>query len=151
MWKFFQSKYHIWLQQEFKFCHTRAHHVGFLYFSKDKSLELQCHLEQDKQQLRPSHIISVNYIDLDQAYVTHEFQVQSKFLYQNSRIQSSEEFKAENQVLKRNYNRATIHYFHLRDYSESSLFYLALKNKLNAPFILFLILLDHTLLLQLYI
>jgi hypothetical protein len=30
-----------------------------------------------------------------------------------------------------NYNRATIHYFYLRDYSESSLFYLALKNKLK--------------------
>ena len=29
-------------------------------------------MEQDKQQLRPSHIISVNYLDLDQAYATHE-------------------------------------------------------------------------------
>ena len=65
-------------------------------FSKDKSLELSYHLEQDKQQLRPSHNISVNYLDLDQAYATHEFQVQSKFLYQNSRIQNSEEFKANN-------------------------------------------------------
>ena len=46
-------------------------------------------MEQDKQQVRPSHIISVNYLDLDQAYATHEFQVQSKFLYQNSRIQNS--------------------------------------------------------------
>ena len=53
-------------------------------------------MEQDKQELRPSHIISVNYIDLDQAYVTHEFQVQSKFLYQNSHIQNSGEFKAKN-------------------------------------------------------
>jgi hypothetical protein len=44
-----------------------------LCFSKDKSPELYCHLEQDKQQLRPSHIISVNYLDLDQAYATHEF------------------------------------------------------------------------------
>ena len=25
-----------------------SHHVAFLYFSKDKSLELKCHLEQDK-------------------------------------------------------------------------------------------------------
>ena len=50
-------------------------------FLKDKSLELWCHLEQDKQQLRPSHIISVNYLDLTQAYVIHEFQVQSKFVY----------------------------------------------------------------------
>ena len=30
-------------------------------------------MEQDKHQLRPSHIISVNYLDLDQAYATHEF------------------------------------------------------------------------------
>ena len=38
---------------------------------------------------------------------------------------------AENLVLERNYNRATIHRFHLRDYSESSLFYSALTNKLK--------------------
>ena len=53
-------------------------------------------MEQDKQQLRLSHIISANYLDLDQAYATHEFQVQSKFLYQNSLIQNLGEFKAEN-------------------------------------------------------
>ena len=52
-------------------------------------------LEQDKQQVRPSHIISINYLDWDQAYATHEFQVQSKSLYQISRIQNSEEFMAE--------------------------------------------------------
>ena len=73
-------------------------------FLKDKSLELWCHLEQDKQQLRPSHIISINYLDLDQAYATHEFQVQSKSLYQNNLIQNSGEFKAKNLVPKRNYN-----------------------------------------------
>ena len=44
--------------------------------------------------------ISVNYLDLDQAYATHEFQVQSKFLYQNSLIQNSGEFKAETRYLK---------------------------------------------------
>ena len=86
----------------------------------------------------------------DQAYATHEFQVQRKSLYQNNLIQNSGEFKAENQVLERNYNRATIHHFYLRDYSESSLFYSALKNKLKQTrhtfFILFSILLDHTLL-----
>ena len=47
-----------------------THHEAFLYFSKDKSLE---HLEQDKQQLIPSHIISVNYLDLDQAFAAHKF------------------------------------------------------------------------------
>ena len=61
----------------------------------------------------------------------HEFQVQSKSLYQNNLIQNSGEFKAKNQVLEKNYNRTTIHHFYLRDYSESSLFYSALKNKLK--------------------
>ena len=121
MWKFFYSKYHIWLQQKFKLCRTGAHHVGFLCFSKDKSLELQYHQEQDKQQLRPSHIISVNYLDLAQAYATHEFQVQSKFLYQNCRIQNSGEFKAKNQALERNYNRATIHHVHQKFIEEKVL------------------------------
>ena len=74
----------------------RAHHVRFLCFSKDKSPELYCHLEQDKHQFRPSHIISINYLDLDQAYATHKFQVQSKSLCQNNLIQNSGEFKAEN-------------------------------------------------------
>ena len=53
-------------------------------------------LGQDKQQLRPSHIISINYLDLDQAYATHEYYAQSKSLYQISRIQNSGEFEAEN-------------------------------------------------------
>ena len=120
---------------------------NFYVFSKDKSLELQYHQEQDKQQLKPSHIISVNYLDLDQAYATHKFQVQSKSLYQNSRIQNSREFKAKNQVLERNYNRAIIHHFHCnRLFSES--FYLSLKNrKLDTHSLFcFLFFLDHTLL-----
>ena len=88
---------------------------SILYFSK-KSPEFLYHLEQDKQQLRPSHIISVNYLDLDQVYATHKFLVQRKSLYQNNLIQNLGEFKAENLVLERNYNRATIHHFYLRDY-----------------------------------
>jgi hypothetical protein len=43
-----------------------------------------------------SHIISINYLDLDQAYATHEFQVQRKSLYQNNLIQNLGEFKVEN-------------------------------------------------------
>ena len=105
-----------------------THHVGFLCFSKDKSLELQYHLEQHKQHLRPSHIISVNYLDLDQAFATHEFQVQSKSLYQISCIQNSGEFEAENQVLERNRDRATSHHFHRKRLSLES-FYLTLKNR----------------------
>ena len=96
MWKFSQSKYHIWHWQDFKLCHTGTHHVAFLIFFQKKSPEFLCHLEQDKQQLRPSHIISINYLDLDQAYANHEFQVYGKSLYQNNLIQNLGEFKAEN-------------------------------------------------------
>ena len=103
----------------------------FYVFSKDKSLEVQCHLEQDKQQLRPSNIISINYLDLDQAYATHEFQVQSKSLYQNNLIQNSREFKTENQVLERNYNRATIHHFHFRRLSLQSLLFIQLLKEIK--------------------
>ena len=110
---------------------------NFYVFSKDKSPKLQYHQEQDKQQLRPSHIISINYLDLDQAFATHEFQVQSESLYQISHIQNSEEFKAEYQALERNYNRATIHHFHSRDYSKSSLFYSTLKNRKPDTYFLF--------------
>ena len=118
-----------------------THHEAFLYFSKDKSPGLQYQLEKDKQQLRPSHIRSINYLDLDQAYATHEFQVQSKFLYQNSLIQNSKEFKAENQVLERNYNRVTIHHFHCKRLSQSLLFIELLKteNQTHTFYFIFII------------
>ena len=106
------------------------------YVFQKKSPEFQYHLEQDKQQLRPSHILSINYLDLDQAFATHEFQVQSKFSYQNSLIQNLKEFKAKNQVLER--NRATIHHFHSKRLSSKSfLFYLALKNRKQDTHFLF--------------
>ena len=101
-------------------------------FLKDKSPELQYHLEQDKQQHRPSHIISISYLDLDQLYATHKFQVQSKFLYQNNSIQNLEEFKAENQVLEKNYNKATIHHFHFRILSSESLLFIQLLKEIKA-------------------
>ena len=137
MKKFFYSKYHIWLWQEFKLVIHKLIMQNFYVFQKINLQNFQCHLEQDKQQLRPSHIISVNYLDLDQAYATHEFQVQSKFLYQNSLIQNSGEFKAENQVLERNYNEATIHHFYCKRLS-SELIYLTPKNQ-TYYFILFFI------------
>ena len=90
-------------------------------FSKSKSPKFQCHLEQDKQQLRPSHIISVNYLNLDQAYATHECQIQSKFFYQIKSIQYSGEFWTENQAIERNYNRATIHHVHQKFIEEKVL------------------------------
>ena len=114
--------------RNFKLCHTGTHHVAFSCFSKEIS-RILVYLEQDKQQLRPSHIIPVNCLDLDRAYATHEFQVQSKFLYQNSLIQNSGEFKAENQVLEKNYNKATIHHFYSRDYLQSPFIYSILKNR----------------------
>jgi hypothetical protein len=43
-----------------------------------------------------SDLLISYHLDLDQAYATHEFQVQSKSLYQNNLIQNSGEFKAEN-------------------------------------------------------
>ena len=122
---------------EIQACHTGAHHVEFLCFLKDKSPELQYHLEQDKYQLKYSHIISINYLDLDQANATHELQVQSKFLYQDSRTQNSGEFKAENQVLERNYDKATIYHFHCKRLSSKSI-YSALKNrKLDRHFLFY--------------
>ena len=131
----------------------RSSSCNIFMFSTDKSLELQCHLERDKQPLRPSHIIYVNYLDLDQAYATHECQVLSNFLYQNSLIQNSGEFKAKNQVLEGNYNRATIHHFHHVRSSSSSIYLLSLKNKLkhslgklytHSFYLVSIIFLDHT-------
>ena len=120
-----QPRYHVWLWQEFKLSYRNSSCCLFR-FSKEIS-RIQYHLKQDKQQLRPSHIISVNYLDSDQAFATHEFQVQSKFSCQTNFIQNSGEFKAENQVLERNYNRATIHHFHCKRLSQSVLFIELLK------------------------
>ena len=104
--------------------------IQHFYVYQKKSLDFQYHLEQDKQHLRPSHIISINYLDLEQAYATLEFQVQSNFLYQNNLIQNLGEFKVENQVLERNYNRATIYHFHYeRSTSKFFLFIQLLKTK----------------------
>ena len=55
-------------------------------------------------------------------YSVDKFQVQSKSLYQNNLIQNSGEFKAENEVLERNYNRATIHHFHRKRLSSESFY-----------------------------
>ena len=112
---------------------------GNIFMFLSKSPEFQCHLKQDKQQLRPSHIISVNYLDLDQAYATHEFQVQSK--YQSSFIQKSEEFKAKNQVLEINYSRATIHHFHIQKLFRVSFIYYQILKESKANYI-------HTLFIQ---
>ena len=126
MWKFFQPNN----------MYGSGGNSSFIIQEK-KYLEPQCHQEQHKQQLRPSHIISVNYLGLDQAYATHEFQVQSKPLCQNNLIQNLGEFEAKSQVLERNYNKVTIHHFHSRDYSESSLFYSTLKNRKPDTYFLF--------------
>ena len=103
---------------------------NFYVFSKDKSLELQYQQEQDKQQLRASHIISINYLDLAQAYATHEFQVQSKFFFFKSILTKTQ----ENSRLKTRYLKGiTIEQLFiisiLRDHREFLLFYSALKNQ----------------------
>ena len=51
----------------------RSSSYNIFMFLKDKSPELQYHLEQDKQQLKPSHIISINYLYLDQALLPTSF------------------------------------------------------------------------------
>jgi hypothetical protein len=66
----------------------------------------------------------INYLDWDQAYATHEFQVKRKSLYQNNLIQNSGEFKAKNLVLEKNYNRGIIHHFHFKGLSSESFFIL---------------------------
>ena len=120
MWKFSQPKMYdpggnsSFVTQELIMYH-------FYVFQK-KSPELQCHLEQDKQQLRPSHIISVNYLDLDQALLPTSLKFRANSHVKSFFIQNQGEFQVENQVHERNYNRATIHHFyHVR--SSSSSFY----------------------------
>ena len=109
----------------------------FFIFQKINTLKLSFTLELDKQPLRPSHIISVNHLDLDQAFATHEYQVQSKFLYQIKSIQYLGEFWTKNQALKRNYNRATIHHVHQKFieeevlYSQLCLFYFISTNNIK--------------------
>ena len=63
---------------------------------------------------KSSHIIFINYLDLDQAFTTHKIRFR---INQNHCIQNSGEFKVENKVLERNYGRATFHHFHIRVYS----------------------------------
>ena len=46
--------------------------------------------------------------------------------YQNNFIQNSEDFKAKNEVLERNYNRATIHHFHFKRLSLESFYFIQL-------------------------
>ena len=109
----------------------------FYVFQKIKSSELQCHLEQDKQQLRPCHIIFINYLDLDQAYATHEFQVQSKSLYQTVVSKTQENSRLKTRYLK----GITIEQLFIisiaRDYPQSP-FYLFSSQKQKTRRILFL-------------
>ena len=84
------------------------------------------------QKINSSSDLLISYSSITQTQIKHMLPTSFKFkgnLYQNNLIQNSGEFKAKNQVLERNYNRATIHHFYVRVYSESSLFYSALKNK----------------------
>ena len=98
-------------------------------FLKDKSPELQYHLKQDKQQLRPSHIIS----SITQTQIKHMLPTSFKFRV-NPYIKTILSKTRENSRLKTRYLKGitTEQLFIisiLRYYSEFSLFYSTLKNK----------------------
>ena len=86
-------------------------------------------MEQDKQQLRPSHIISMNYIDLDQALLPTSF----KFRV-NSHVKSISSKTRENSRLKTRYLKGitTEQLFIIsimRIHLQVLFIYLALKNR----------------------
>ena len=86
------------------------------------------------QQLRPSHITSVNYLDLDQAYATHEFQVHSKFLYQNTVSKNWENSRLKTRYLKGITIEQLFIIFIARDYPQSPFIQL-LKTKNYTQFL----------------
>ena len=87
--------------------------------------------------------ISVNYLDLDQAYATHEFQVQSKFLYQNSHIQNSREFKDETRYLNGITTEQLFIISIARDYPQSPFILLLKIENQTHSFYFFLFLRSH--------
>jgi hypothetical protein len=76
-------------------------------------------LEQDKQQLRPSHIISVNYLDLDQAYATYEFQVRVNSYIKTVVSKTQENLRLKTRYLKEIMTEQLFIIFIARDYPQS--------------------------------
>ena len=107
------------------------HHVVFLCFSK---INLQ-NFSFTWKKINNSSDLLISYPSITQTQIKHMLPTSFKFrVNPYIKIVLSKtwgEFKAKNQVLERNYNRATIHHFYLRDYLESSLFYSDPKNKLK--------------------
>ena len=68
----------------------------------------------------------ISYPSITQTQIKHSLPMSFKFRvnpYVKTILSKTwENSRLESQVLERNYNRATIHHFHLRDHSESSLF-----------------------------
>ena len=108
----------------------------FYVFSKDKSPELKCHLEQDKQ--HSDRLIS--YPSITQTQIKHMLPTSFKFRV-NSYIKTVVSKTRENLRLKTRYLKGIITeqlfvISILRDFSESSLFYSTLKNrKLDTHFL----------------
>ena len=113
-----------------------THHEAFLYFLKDKSLNSSITWNK----INSSSYLLISYPSITQTQINHMLPTSFKFRV-NSYIktalsQHSGELKAKNQVLERNYDRATIHHFHVKRLS-SQPFYLALKNRKLDTYFLF--------------
>ena len=112
--------------------------IYHLSFSKDKSIEFQCCLEQDKQQLRPSHIIS----SITQTQIKHMLPTSLKFRV-NPYINTMLSKTRENSRLKTRYLKGiTAKQLFIisisRDYSKSPFIQLLkIKLKENLTHLLF--------------
>ena len=128
------------------FVEQGTHHLEFLCFSKDKSLKLQYHLEQDKLSLD----LLISYLSITQTQIKHMLRTSFKFSV-NSYIKIVVSKTRENSRLKTRYLKGitTQQLFIIsisRDYLRSP-FCSALKNrKLDTLLFCFLTSLDHTLL-----
>ena len=149
MWKFSYSKYHIWLWQEFKLCHTGTHHVAFLCFQK---INLQNFIITWNKINNCSDLL-ISYPIITQTQIKHMLPTSFKFRV-NSYIKTVISKTRENSRLKNRYLKgiAIEQLFIIsivRDYSQSHFIQLLkFKVKENLTHLLFCFhFLDHTLLL----
>ena len=71
---FSQPRYHVWLWQEFKLCHTGTHHVAFLGFQK-KSLEFSITWNK----INSSLDLLISYPSITQIQIKHSLPTSFKF------------------------------------------------------------------------
>lgn len=88
--------------------------IIFSDFQKQIS-RIQCHLEQDKQQLKPSYIISVNYQDFSRSMLSLILGLEQ--ILSQTKLLTLEELQVESQVL-----RATIYFILYEHFSKFFLF-----------------------------